>query len=299
MKLKNALLLILTATIWGSAFVAQSIGMDYIEPFTFGGARMLMGALALIPVMLISEKKENRNTTDKSTEFKNAIKGGIICGLFLFLGSSFQQIGIVYTTPGKAGFITALYIILVPVIGIFLKKKCSPMIWLSVLLAVSGFYLLCINEDFILQKGDLFELACAVLFAFHILVIDHYSPLVNGVRLSCIQFFTGGILSFICAFIFETPTLSGIASAYIPLLYTGILSCGVGYTLQIIAQKGMNPTLASLLMSLESVISVIASAIILKQYMTMRELYGCIIIFVAIILAQIPWNKIIRKQIIT
>lgn len=252
---------------------------------------MLLGALVLIPVMLISGKKEERNVTDKKTEFKNAMKGGIICGLVLFLGSSFQQIGMVYTTPGKAGFITALYIILVPIIGLFLKKKCSPMIWFSVFLAVFGFYLLCINESFTLQKGDLFELACALLFAFHILVIDRYSPLVNGVRLSCIQFFTAGILSFICAFIFETPTISGIASAYIPLLYTGILSCGIGYTLQIIAQKGMNPTLSSLLMSLESVISVIASAIILHQYMSMRELSGCIIIFIAIVLAQLPWNN--------
>lgn len=304
MKIKNAILLFITAAIWGIAFVAQSVGMEYIGPFTFGGVRMLLGALVLLPFVIFTEKKEIKKIYSEADNPKQTIIrnlkyvfiGGSCCGVFLFLASSFQQMGIQYTTPGKAGFITALYIVLVPIVSIFFRKKCSPMIWFSVILAVIGFYLLSISDGFTLEKGDALVLTCSFLFTFHILVIDHFSPKVNGITMSCIQFFAAGILSMICAFIFETPRISDITAAAIPVLYAGILSCGVGYTFQIIGQKGMNPTIASLIMSLESVISAIAGAIILHQYLTARELSGCIIIFTAIVIAQLPWNKIFRTK---
>lgn len=307
MKLKNAIILLITATIWGVAFVAQSVGMEYIGPFTFGGVRMLLGALVLLPFVILTEKKAKKISvqTDASIEysskcdssnFKPVLKGGISCGILLFLASSFQQTGIQYTTPGKAGFITALYIVLVPITGLLFRKKCSPMIWFSVFLAIIGFYLLTMNEGLSLGKGDFLLLICAIFFTFHILAIDHFSPMVNGITMSCIQFFTAGILSISCAFIFETPRLSALSAAYIPVLYAGILSCGVGYTFQIIGQKGMNPTISSLIMSLESVISVIAGAIILNEYLTVRELAGCIVIFTAIILAQLPWANLTKRN---
>ena len=313
MKLKNASMLFLTAIIWGCAFVAQSVGMNDVGPFTFGFTRMFIGVFVLLPVIAIfgndkaseydsivsdgTNKSESDLKKDrKKEERKNLLNGGLICGVCLFIASAFQQIGIIYTTPGKAGFITALYIILVPIIGIFLKKKCSPVIWLCVVLAVIGFYLLCIGEDFALQKGDFYELVCSLFFAMQILAVDFYSPKVNGVKLSCAQFLVAGILNLIVCLALEEPTWAGIYAARIPILYTGVLSSGVAYTLQIIGQKGVNPTLASLIMSLESVVSVVASAIILKQFMSGRELLGCVVIFTSIIIAQIPWNELVKKN---
>ena len=207
------------------------------------------------------------------------------------LASNFQQFGIKYTTVGKAGFITACYIVLVPILGLFLKKKCSPFIWLAVAMSVAGLYLLCITDGFSIGKGDILVLICAVLFSFHILVIDYYSPKVDGVKLSCIQFLVCGILSGIPALIFEKPEMSAVLTAWQPILYAGVMSCGVAYTLQIIGQKNMNPTVASLILSLESCISVLAGWVILGQQLSAREIAGCVILFAAIFLAQLPQKE--------
>lgn len=291
--LKNSLLLLLTATIWGVAFVAQSVSMDYIGGFTFNAVRNIIGAITLVPVILIFSKQDpaaDQNPADRQKARKTLITGGICCGILLCLASNFQQFGIKYTTVGKAGFITACYIIIVPIIGIFLKKKCSPFIWIAVLLSLGGLYLLCISpgEGFSIGKGDTLVLICAVVFSFHILTVDHFSPLVDGVKMSCIQFLVCGILSGIPALIFENPNITNILQAWMPILYAGILSCGVAYTLQIVGQKGMNPTVASLIMSLESCISVIAGWLILGQNLSSREIFGCVLMFGAIMLAQLP-----------
>ncbi len=291
--LKNSLLLLLTATIWGVAFVAQSVSMDYIGGFTFNAIRNIIGAITLVPVILIFSKQNpaaDQNPADRQKARKTLITGGICCGILLCLASNFQQFGIKYTTVGKAGFITACYIIIVPIIGIFLKKKCSPFIWIAVLLSLGGLYLLCISpgEGFSIGKGDTLVLICAVVFSFHILTVDYFSPLVDGVKMSCIQFLVCGILSGIPALIFENPNITNILQAWMPILYAGILSCGVAYTLQIVGQKGMNPTVASLIMSLESCISVIAGWLILGQNLSSREIFGCVLMFGAIMLAQLP-----------
>ena len=212
------------------------------------------------------------------------------------MASSFQQIGIGYTTVGKAGFITALYIIIVPILGIFLKKKVPLAVWLSVFIAAVGMYLLCITEKFTIGMGDLLMLACAFCFSAHILVIDHFSPHVDGVRMSCIQFFTCSLLSAVAMFLFEKPNLPDILSAWLPILYAGVLSSGVGYTLQIIAQKNTNPTVASLLMSLESVFAVLAGWVLLGQKLSLRELLGCVLVFAAILLAQLAPNLFQGKK---
>lgn len=283
---RNSLLLLLTATIWGIAFVAQSVGMDYVGPFTFNTVRSFLGALVLLPVIWFF----NRGKAKKSTpaEKKTLWIGGICCGVFLAAASSFQQIGIMYTSVGKAGFITACYIILVPILGIFLKKKCTPLIWVSVVLALIGLYLLCINEQFALGKGDIYVFICAILFSLHILVIDYFSPRTDGVKMSCIQFFVCGICCSAAMFFTETPVVADILLAWKPIAYAGIMSCGVAYTLQIVGQKDMNPTVASLILSLESCISVIAGWLILGQALTIKEVIGCFFMFAAIILAQIP-----------
>lgn len=293
---RNSLLLLLTATIWGVAFVAQSVSMDYIGGFTFNAVRNLIGALTLLPVIWglgKTKAPEEKKRIQASSDRKTLITGGICCGIILCLASNFQQFGIKYTTVGKAGFITACYIIIVPVIGIFLRKKCSPFIWIAVILSLCGLYLLCLTpgEGFAIGKGELLVLVCAFLFSIHILVIDHFSPLVDGVKMSCIQFFVCGILSGIPALLLEKPDLTDILAAKVPVLYAGIMSCGVAYTLQIIGQKNMNPTVASLILSLESCISVIAGWLILGQNLNSREIWGCILMFGAIILAQLPQKE--------
>ena len=209
----------------------------------------------------------------------------------LFLASNLQQFGIKYTTVGKAGFITALYIILVPVLGLFMRKRVQGKVWVSVVLAVAGLYLLCITDGFSLGVGDLLVLLCALMFSVHILVIDYFSPRTDGVKMSCIQFFVCGILSGIAMLIFEKPSLDAILQAWMPILYAGVLSCGVAYTLQIVGQKDMDPTVAALILSLESVVSVLAGWVLLGESMSLRELSGCGLMFAAIILAQLPGSK--------
>ncbi|MDY4693949.1 MAG: DMT family transporter [Blautia sp.] len=294
MPLTNSLLLFLAATIWGVAFVAQSVGMEYVGGFTFNAVRSIIGSIVLIPVILFIRQKDKSNPLtpeEKKTSRNNLAAGGIACGICLCLASNFQQFGIKYTTVGKAGFITACYIVLVPIIGLFLGKKCSRFIWAAVAMALAGLYLLCIADGFSIGKGDILVLICAFLFSFHILIIDYFSPKVNGVKLSCIQFLVCGIISGICALIFEHPQISSILAAWQPILYAGAMSCGVAYTLQIIGQKNMNPTVASLILSLESCVSVLAGWLILGQKLSIREILGCFIMFGAIILAQLPQKE--------
>lgn len=303
-SIKSPLLLFLTAVIWGTAFVAQSVGMDYVGGFTFNFARCIIGGIVLIPCIFFldkrkehEEEKEGLRTDDRGAgkddlsegkRKKMLLSGGICCGVALFVASNLQQYGIKYTTVGKAGFITAMYIVLVPVIGIFLKKSVGWKVWISVALAVAGLYLLCITDGFAPGFGDLLVLLCAFAFAVHILVIDYFTPWVDGVRMSCIQFFVCGILSGMAMLLFEHPDFSSMLAAWMPILYAGVLSCGVAYTLQIIGQKGMDPTIASLILSLESVVSVLAGWLVLGQKLSTRELSGCVLMFVAIILAQLP-----------
>lgn len=294
MRPKNAIMLILTAFIWGTAFVAQSVGMDYLEPFTFNGVRSLIGGIALLPCILFLEKWNKKNPSEepeaKGTK-KDLILGGIACGILLCAASSLQQIGILYTTAGKAGFITSCYIIIVPVLGIFLHKKIGLKVWIAVALSVAGLYFLCITEGFTVEKGDLYIFGCAVLFSLHILVIDYFSPKVDGVKMSCIQFFVCGIISLIPMFALETPTIQGMIAGWFPLLYAGVLSCGVAYTLQIVGQKNVNPAIASLILSMESCFSVLAGWAVLGEQLSMRESMGCVLMFAAIILAQLPEKK--------
>lgn len=293
-KIYGNFLLLLTAVIWGSAFVAQSVGMEYVGPFTYQAARSLLGGIVLIPVILLNDRSKKRAGTYQPMTAKDKkvlLTGGICCGVALCIASNLQQIGIMYTTVGKAGFITALYILIVPILGLFMKKKVRPVIWISVAVAVVGLYMLCISETFTIAKGDLYVFACAIVFAIHILIIDHFAPHVDCVKMSCIQFFVVAILSGIVMFFFEKPSWDAIQSAGVTILYGGILSCGVAYTLQIVAQKYTNPVVASLLLSLESVVAVLAAILLLKELPTLNEAIGCVLMFAAIILAQFPEKK--------
>lgn len=285
-QLGNSLLLLLTATIWGSAFVAQSVGMDHVGPFTFTFARSIIGGIVLLPCILLLGKWKNGFAT------KIEWVGGICCGIALCAASNFQQVGMQYTTVGKAGFITALYVVLVPIFGIFMGKRVSLLIWGCVAVSVAGLYMLCVPAGaFVLALGDLLVLFCAVLFSVHILVIDHFSPKGDGVVISCIQFFTCGILSGIPMLFFEHPLVGSMLDAKWSILYAGVLSSGVAYTLQVVAQKNVNPTVASLIMCLESVVAVLAGWMILGQGMSSREILGCVLMFVAIVVAQLPMSE--------
>lgn len=280
--------LVLTAVIWGAAFVAQSAGMDKVGPFTFICIRFFLGALVLLPVIAIMDQK---GLSASQWKDKNLYKGGIICGVCLFLASSSQQVGILYTSVGKSGFITAFYIVMVPIFSIILKKKPGKLIWLSVLMGIVGLYLLCINGDsFALQKGDPYLFSCAILFSIQIIAIDIFAPKVDCLKLSCIQFATVGILGII-PMLMEGPTLSNICSAWMPIGYAGLFSSGVAYTLQTVTQKHVRPAVASLIMSLESVFAVIFGFILLHQTLSLREGLGCLVMFLAVILAQFEPNK--------
>jgi len=289
-QIKSSLILLLTATIWGVAFVAQSVGMEYIGPFTFNAIRCVLGGLVLIPVILVLKKKKETGAENQEKEDKKTLwAGGIACGVILCIASNLQQFGIMEASVGKSGFFTALYIVMIPVIGIFIGKRPGIKLWFCVALAVVGMYLLCMKDGgFTIERADIMLLLCALAFSFHILVVDYFSPKVDGVKMSCIQFFVCGVLSAVGMLFTETPDISNIQAAWLPLLYAGLLSCGVGYTLQIVGQKGINPVIASLIMSLESVISALAGWVILGQVLSPKEILGCVLMFVAIIITQIP-----------
>lgn len=287
--MKSSLLLLLTAAIWGVAFVAQSVGMDYVGPFTFNAVRFLMGGVILLPFVWVRRKKQ---VAEQTQDKKKMWLGGVCCGLALCTASVFQQYGLLHTAVGNAGFITTLYIIIVPMIGLLFGKKVHTSVWISAVIAVIGLYLLCVGENFSLNKGDGLIFICAIIFAVHILVIDHFTAYVDGVVLSCIQFFVSGTLCGIGALALETPTVEALLAGWIPLVYAGVLSCGVAYTLQIIGQKDMDPTIASLILSLESVISVIAGWIILGETLAFRAIIGCVLVFAAVLIVQLqPQGK--------
>ena len=304
-KLRHSVYLFLAALFWGTTFVAQSIAMKTLEPFTYNACRFLLGAAVVLGPALLTGRSDPLafNCTAapdpacRKEKIRMLLTGGLLCGACLFIAGGFQQVGIVYTTAGKSGFITALYIVLVPVFGLALGKKCSPLIILSILLAVVGLYMLCIREGFSVNRGDVITLGSAVCFSFHILTVDRFSPRLNGFQLSFMQFLTAGILSLIPAFALETPRISLILRAWGPIAYAGVFSCGVAYTLQILGQRDLNPSLAALIMSLESCISAIAGWIVLGDVLSIRELSGCVLMFTAIILAQLPaprktvWKK--------
>ena len=291
-QVRNSFFLLLTAIIWGSAFVAQSVGMEYVEPFTFTFTRSIIGGCVLIPVIILLRKGNLPGVRITKYEWI----GGICCGIALCAASNFQQIGMLHTTVGKAGFITALYVVIVPILGLFLKKRVPVLVWFCVALSVVGLYLLCMPKGaFVLGRGDVLVLICALLFSFHILIIDYFSPKGDGAVISCIQFWVCGILSGIMMLFVEHPSLTNIMDAKWSILYAGVLSSGVAYTLQVVAQKNVNPTVASLIMCLESVVAVLAGWLILGDKMSAREIAGCMFMFVAIVLAQLPAPKKERK----
>lgn len=289
------MLLIIAAFIWGSAFVAQSEGAKYLGPFSFLCLRSFLGSAVLFPVTLIidkSKKKKGLYAPVGKKERKTLLVSGAVCGVFLFGASACQQIGLDKgTEPGKAGFITALYILLVPIFSLFIGKKIRPIIWGCVALSIGALYLLCVKEDNTVGVADLYVLMCAVLYAVHILVIDKVAADIDGVKLSMTQFFVAGMISIVPAVLFEEISLEAVRHAAVSLAYAGVMSSGVAFTFQIIAQKRTEPTLASMLMSLESVFAVLTSLVLLGQVPTLREGLGCVMMFVAIIVAQLPEKK--------
>ena len=294
-KILGPVMLLITAIIWGCAFVAQSEAMDHMEPFTFQTARSVLGGVVLLPVIAASDaikKKTRIYKRPTKREKRRTLLYGSLCGIVLFAATMFQQFGMsLGTSSGKAGFITALYILLVPVVGLFFKKKVRPVLWGCIALALAGLYLLCIKDGFTFALSDVLVLCCAVVFTGHIIIVDRFAPGLDGVRLSCVQFFAGAVVSAVFMFIFEKPALSQLASGWISVAYAGIMSSGVAYTLQILGQQRTDPTVASMLMSFESVFAVLGGIVIQHQMPTSKEWIGCALMFVAIIAAQLPERK--------
>lgn len=293
-QLRQSFLLFLTATIWGSGFVAQSIGMDHVTPFTYTFFRTFIGAIVLLPVIywLHQRKRSDQKQSERPAphyQRKDLIIGSICCGICLVGGESFQQFGLVTTDAGKAGFITSLYIVFVPIFGLFLGKKLNRFIILGVMLSLFGFYLLCIKQSFTIEQGDVLILICAVVFCFHILTIDHFVAKCDGVLLSCGQFFAASAIALVLMLIFDYDVFSwaDVRAAALALLWSGVMSNGVAYTLQVIGQRGMNPTIATLILSLESVMAVVFGTLLLHESLTLREGIGCILILTAVIIAQL------------
>lgn len=293
-KYKGDLALLLAALIWGTSFISQKLGMNYVEPLTFTASRFLLGGFVLIPVILFFQQKNKKDQMlqqsepqRKSYKGKDLLIGGSLCGASIFLGASAQQIGIVSTTAGKAAFITALYIVIVPLLGLFLKHKVTRATWFGVVLAVIGLYLLTIREGFSIQRGDAIVLIGTIFWALQIIIIDHYVDKTDGLKLSCVQFFTAGLLSAVAAFLFETPVLADIIACGGLILYMGFFAVGLAYSLQIIGQKQTKPAVAAIIMSLESVFAVIFGAIFLQESMTAKELSGCVLMFAAFVVTQL------------
>ena len=300
-QMTHSLLLLLAAFIWGMAFVSQSKGMDFMHPLTFNGVRALIGSFALLVYILVSRRFAGKKA--KKIDWQVTVKAGVLCGLALTLASTLQQFGIKYTTVGKAGFITTLYIIFVPIAGIFFKKKVAGIVWVGAALAAVGMYLLCMTESLTLGMGDMLVFLCAVAFTAHIMIIDFYSPKTDGAIVSCIQFAVVGVICTMGAFIWGAPTFGQIQEGLGALLYAGVLSCGVAYTLQIVGQKGVNPTIAAVIMSLESVVATVSGWIAFEigflsadQSMTGRQIFGCVLVFAAVILVQLPASWFSRKK---
>lgn len=305
--IRNSLLLLLTALIWGVAFVSQKAGMDYVGPFTYNGVRSLLGGAVLLPVIPLLDKLRAKNGGYDKGKRRDIILGGVLCGLALFVGSSLQQLGILLQDPGtnvgKAGFLTALYTVLVPVLGLFWKRRSPLLVWCGVGTALAGFFCLSLMDGLLQGQGlglglsDLLLFLCAIAFSFHILIIDHFSPLADGVRMSCIQFFVCGLLCLPFMLIAERPAMADILSCWLPIGYAGVMSCGVAYTLQVVAQNGVHPAVASLLLSLESVFSVLAGYILMPgSSLSMWELIGCSLVFASVLLVELAPSLMGQKQ---
>ena len=293
-NIKGSLLLLITAIIWGSSFVSQKVGVEVVEPMTFIGLRTLLGSFVLFPIILI---KENFKPDFKS---KDLLIGGMLCGIVLCIASLLQTYGMKYIDAGKSGFLTSLYMVFVPIVGVFLGEKLTIKNIISVFIALIGMYLLCIKTGFSsINKGDILVLICAFFFSFHIIVIDKYSPKTDGIKLSCIQFFVAGLLSSIGMIIIEKPDIDSILISSGPIAYSGIMSCGIAYTLQIIGQKYAEPTIAAIIMSLESVFAAISGWLFLNEILTTREFIGCIIVFIAVIYIQLPSLKTLKIKAIS
>ncbi len=294
-NLYGSLLLMLCAIIWGSSFVAQTTGAEFVGPFTFISMRSLLGAASLLPVVLITgafRKKKGNRQKMSAEEKKLLLRGGAVCGIVLCFASNLQQLGIDGgTEPGRAAFITALYILLVPIFSLFLGKKIRPLIWPCVIVSLFALYLLCVKEGGRTQFSDIYVLACAACYTVHILVIDKVSPRVDGVMLSMIQFLVAGAISAVPMLLFEDVSIENLIKAAPSIAYSGIMSSGVAYTLQILGQQKTEPTIATMIMSLESVFGVLTAMIILHQVPTLREGIGCVLMFAAIIVAQLPEKK--------
>ena len=296
-KVRQNVFPVLAALIWGTAFVAQSISTDFVEPMTFNALRSLVAFVVLVVVLLAFRAWKARRPLEESPAAKpsgsrrDLVLGGICCGTALAVASNLQQAGLAETSAGKAGFITALYIVIVPVLGLFLRKKAPLTVWFGVVLALTGLYFLCVTDRFAIQSSDLMVVLSAFIFSVHILLIDHFTARVDGVALSCAQFLVAALLSSLGMLLFEHPNWQGILQCLWPILYVGVFSSGVAYTLQILAQKDANPTVVSLLLSLESVFSVLAGAVILGDRLTGREIFGCVLMFAAVVLAQVPMGK--------
>lgn len=298
---KSDLCLIGAALVWGFAFVAQRDSMDTIGPFLYSAIRMFLGSAALVPVFLITDKikNENRETPETAQEKQQSkkalIKGGLAAGVVIFFAANMQQVGLVSTDAGKTAFITALYILLVPIMSIFMKHRANLNNWIGAVIGAAGLYFLCVTAQFTVAAGDIIVFIGAFGWAAHILIVDHFAPKVNAAKLTCLQFIVAGFISLIVSFIVEDNTFAAAVSCAPSLLYTGIMSCGVGFTLQVVGQKNANPTAASILLSMESVFGALAGFIFLNETMTGRELTGCILMLAAVIIAQLPVKKLNKK----
>ena len=292
-RLTGATMLLLASLIWGVAFVAQSAGMAYVGPYTFTAVRSAFAALGLGVLIVIFDRT---GVSPKNTDKKVLWRAGIILGVVLTVASNLQQIGLVTTSAGKAGFITSLYIVFVPICGLFIKRRPHFMLWFCVLVALGGLYFLSMKEDFSISSGDLLVLASAGVFTAQILLVDRYAPRVDVIRLNCIQFAVMSLLSCIPMLLFEQPKVTAITDAWLPIVYAGVFSgCGA-YTLQMLGQRRVEPTTASLLLSPENVFAMLAGWLILGQKLTPRELSGCALVFLAVISSQLPWERIFRRK---
>ena len=295
-SVQSALLLVTAAAVWGFAFVAQRMGMEHVGPFTFNAVRFLLGALSLMPIYWLSTNRKGK----KSHSLQNStgiVKWGFFAGIALFAGSSFQQIGLITTTAGNAGFITGLYVIFVPILGLFIKQKTQPVVWLAAAMAVAGMYFLSVEEGWAINIGDMLVLISALFFAIHVLVIGHLTKLYNALKLSIVQFLTCGVLSLVVALAIENLSLDGILKAAIPILYGGLISVGVGYTLQVFGQKHSKPAPAAIILSTEAVFAVIGGVLILHETMDIKSLFGCALMFAGMVLAQIKFPPLKSKKI--
>ena len=295
-RIISSLLLLLTAFIWGVAFVAQTVGMEYVGPWTFVCSRYILSTIVLLPVTMLSVRHSKKSVTPtdepaskSKKDLRHTLIGGLFCGFFLGTASISQQIGMQQTSPGKAGFITALYVVLVPILGLLIGKRPSKKIWISVFIGLWGLYLISVKNGFTIEKGDALVMLCALLFSFQILCADHFSRRVTStIALANVEFFVSALIALCGMLLFETPRLSDLCAAAVPILYAGIFSGGIAYTLQIVAQKNTDPAVASLLMSLESVFALLAGFVILHQMLSIRELIGCGLVLAAVVLAELP-----------